>query len=352
MGYTTQKVAPMSTIHPSKRKKLSSEPSTSQAASFDFTESEESIDDELESEKSMDDELDPEAVNEEIPPRKRHSAKLGSKLVSKDCLSTRKASRVLKSVSEDGFNVPTPTQSGVWRRTIKDAEREKSHLKEIISEENFCLHFDGKRLEGKEYQVVCLKNNSRTLQLGILACSGGSAADIYVPLVALIDEFSAWKSIKMIVSDTTAVNTGRKGGIVVKLQRAFQEKGFDEPQFIGCQHHIVDLVLRHVMDFFFPMKTTSPDINYKFIDEIINHYDELQSSYLGKAVVPKRENLGWRDDFKFLFELCEAYKCYIKEGKWPDIKWHKLPSLHSARWNSRGIYALIASFFFQNGVTG
>jgi hypothetical protein len=69
---------------------------------------------------------------------------------------------------------------------------------------------------------------------------------------------------------------------------------------------------------------------------------------MGTEVIPKYENLGWRDDFKFLFELCEAYKFYKTEEKWPSIKWHKLPSLHSARWNSRGIFALVAFFLLPN----
>ena len=30
--------------------------------------------------------------------------------------------------------------------------------------------------------------------------------------------------------------------------------------------------------------------------------------------------------------------------KWPQLQRHKLPSLHSVRWNSRGILALIAFF--------
>ena len=46
----------------------------------------------------------------------------------------------------------------------------------------------------------------------------------------------------------------------------------------------------------------------------------------------------------FFFELCKAYNFYKKEGKWPQLQWYKLPSLHSARWNSQGIFALITFF--------
>jgi hypothetical protein len=138
------------------------------------------------------------------------------------------------------------------------------------------LHFDGKKIDKTEYQVVCLKNDKRTLQLGILVCDSGSSASIYKPLKDLLDNYNAWNSIQMIISDTTAVNTGRKNGVVAKLQKTFRDKGFDDPQYIGCQHHILDLVLRHVLDFFLPIQSQSPKINYKLIDEIIEHYDDLK----------------------------------------------------------------------------
>ena len=341
VGYTTVKVTPISTIHPSKGAKRTSEPSTSQKVISESSDSEEG---------SSSGECDPEAVPEDSPVKSatRHSTKSAAKLVSKHSLSTRKASQVLQSLAEDGVSVPTPSQSGIWRRTIRDAEQVKNRLMELISEEKFCLHFDGKKIDNKEYQVVCLNNDRRTLQLGILACDSGTSADIYTPLHDLLDEYNAWNSIQMIISDTTAVNTGRKNGVVARLQRTFREKGFEEPQYISCQHHILDLVLRHVLDFFFLIRSRSPEINYKFIDEILEQYDVLQNAYMGTEVIPEYENLGWRDDFKFLFELCEAYKFYKTEEKWPRIKWHKLPSLHSARWNSRGIFALIAFFLLPN----
>ena len=56
----------------------------------------------------------------------------------------------------------------------------------------------------------------------------------------------------MIIFDTTSVNTGRKNGIVIRLQKEFENKGFQKPQYIGCQNHALDLILRHLLDFNFP----------------------------------------------------------------------------------------------------
>ena len=113
-------------------------------------------------------ESDPEIVLEEYLNKHRYqSTKIAAKLVSKQSLSTRKASGVLESLAEEGVDVPTPSQSEVWRRVIRNAEQVKNRLKEIISEEIFCLHFDGKRIGNKEYPVVCLTNPTRTLHLGL-----------------------------------------------------------------------------------------------------------------------------------------------------------------------------------------
>ena len=342
VGYTTMKQAPSSSMHPSKRIKISSEPSDSQAillhsSSSDTSEEVISSQDELES-----------LLDHPVTKRTRQPTKSAAKLVSKHSLSTRKASKVLQSLSEEGVSLATPSQSGIWRRTIKDAQHVKHRITELISQEQFCLHFDGKRIDNNEYQVVCLQSPQRALRLGILSCTSGSAENIFAPLKALLDEYQAWINIKMIISDTTAVNTGSKSGIVVRLQKTFTEYGLEEPQFIGCQNHILDLILRHILDFYFPIKSKSPNINYKFIDEINEGYLNLQQSYLGAAVIPVRENPGWRDDFKQLFELCEAFRYHQLEGVWPLVKWHRLPPLHSARWNSRAIYALIAYFLLPD----
>ena len=130
------------------------------------------------------------------------------------------------------------------------------------------MHFDGKRIDNREYQAICLKNSTRTLHLGVLACNSGSAEDIFIPLQALLEEFSARRSVKMIISDTTAVNTGHKNGVVARLQKQFRKKGLEKPQFIGCQHHILDQVLRH-LDSLFPTKPRSSNIDYQFIEDIL-----------------------------------------------------------------------------------
>src|SRR6218665_3817405 len=213
VGYTTKKVASISTIHPSKRPRSSSELSTNQVQDFSSSTN-------TEEDKSC---TDSDVAEESSTLKRKYKrTKSAAKLVSKVSLSTRKASNVLENLAEEELDVTRPSQSGIWRRVIKDVDKVKARLKNlIINEEEFCLNFDWKRIDNKEYQVVCLRNSTRTLNLGVLTCDSGSAENIFIPLQALLDEYNAWRSVKLIISDTTAVNTGHRNGVVARLQRQF-----------------------------------------------------------------------------------------------------------------------------------
>ena len=117
---------------------------------------------------------------------------------------------------------------------------------------NFCLHFDGKRIGKKDYEVICLTSPTRGINLSAVCCDSGSSERIFIEIKKIIDEFDAWSSIQMIICDTASVNTERKNGIVIHLQREFKNKGFQKPQYIGCQNHVLDLILCHLLDFNFP----------------------------------------------------------------------------------------------------
>jgi len=199
VGYTTKKVASISTIHPSKRPRSSSEPSTNQVQDFSSSTN-------TEEDKSS---TDSDVAEESSPlKRKYQRTKSAAKLVSKVSLSTRKASNVLENLAEEGLDVRRPSQSGIWRRVIKDADKVKARLKNLINEEEFCLNFDGKRIYNKEYQLVCLRNSVRTLNLGVLAYDSGSAENIFIPLQGFF-----LNSVKHIISTRRKENGLNCNGI-------------------------------------------------------------------------------------------------------------------------------------------
>ena len=114
----------------------------------------------------------------------------------------------------------------------------------------------------------------------------------------------------MIVSDTTAVNTGKGNGVVVQLQRKMQCLGLIAPQYMGCQHHVLDRLLWHILDYFFPSQSRSLTVEYDFVFKILNSYEELKKEYNREAEVIVDKKLGWRADFKFLYVLCLSYRWY------------------------------------------
>ena len=122
-----------------------------------------------------------------------------------------------------------------------------------------------------------LQNKNQIINLGILTYANGSSIAIFEEIKTLMDEYDAWKNIKMLICDTRQ-SILEKNGIVVKFQKAMSEKGYKNPQFNACQHHILDLVLRHIIDFQLGSSTRSPQLPYNFINEITNNYKVLKAN--------------------------------------------------------------------------
>lgn len=188
-----------------------------------------------------------------------------------------------------------------------------------------------------------LRNECSEIKLAVLELGDGKAQSIAEGLETVLDEFRLWGSVKMLISDTTSVNTGRKSGVVVRLQRMFAEKGHDKPHFVSCQHHVLDRVLRLVMDQELCSNNRSPNVDYFFVNELKDNYEKLKESFQnGEHVIHAK--IEWRDDMKFLFHLTHAYRFYVENGHVPFVKFQTIPNISNARWNSRAILVLLAYF--------
>ena len=118
----------------------------------------------------------------------------------------------MQSLNRQGVNVSTPTQSAIHK-----SETIKQKLKTIIQNRFWALHFDGKRVNGTEYQVVVLKNSEQELRISALTLPDGKSLTIFNALVDVLNEYNAWNQIKVIITDSTNVNTGNKNGVVTLL---------------------------------------------------------------------------------------------------------------------------------------
>jgi len=274
---------------------------------------------------------------------KRQRTDSAVQLVTSAKLSTRKAHTVCKTLAKSGISLPTPSQSGVYKATMKAGEQLKQHYKETLRNENWSLHFDGKRIKKREYQVVVLKNENREVKLSVLELINGKGETIFNGIKTVLDEYELWPAIKIIISDTTSANTGKSIGAVTRLQNHFVLLGLQKPLYIGCQHHVLDTILKHVMDDCFDGATTSPNLSYWFITKVTEEYEQLKASFDNSGnALKKVEQIDWRDDMAFLHHLIACYKDFKSTGSFPMVEFKTLPNISNARWNSRAIFALLA----------
>ncbi|QQP52056.1 Uncharacterized protein FKW44_004064 [Caligus rogercresseyi] len=287
VGYSTGKRASAQTIPPSKRRntlEVYVSNSATESSSVVLYSSETGTDScDTSEDSSMEDEAAPSTST-----RKYNPTGVARRLVTSSKLSTHKAAKLCRQLSGEGIEIRTPT---LYRR----AAEVKQHLVSTLHQEKWSLHFD----------AVVLKNEAKEIKLTVLQLKDGTAATIAKGLQDVLQEL--WGSILMIIADTTNVNTGKKSGVVIRLQQMFEKNGSLRPKFISCQHHVLDRIFRIVMDDELHDSTKSPDIEYFFVTDLVRNN--------GKAEI--KETGGWRDDMKFLYHLTRKDE--------------------NARWNSRTI---------------
>ena len=98
------------------------------------------------------------------------------------------------------------------------------------------------------------------------------------------------------------MNTGRKIGVMVILQRVQKLLNLPVAQYVGCQHHVLDRILKHVMDETLAGATRSPDIAYNFID-IVREYDSLKTKFVQRPTRFNLPTITWGDELLFLLKL-------------------------------------------------
>ena len=76
--------------------------------------------------------------------------------------------------------------------------------------------------------------------------------------------------------------------------------------------------------------TKSPKIEYPFVPQLMNSYEELQTKFVnGTEVIVNKS--GWRDDMKFLHHLTLVFKFYEEKGHFPLVNFQKIPNISNAK---------------------
>ena len=112
IGYTTEKKAPLKT-------------------SYDFDTND------LNNDESCESDVNDLSYECNHLPARRHynSTAIAAKLSIKDKMSTRKAAKVCKSIAEEGINIPTPSQYGVWKKVMAQSNLMKEKIKKVVKKE-------------------------------------------------------------------------------------------------------------------------------------------------------------------------------------------------------------------------
>ncbi|CAI9716088.1 Hypothetical predicted protein [Octopus vulgaris] len=87
--------------------------------------------------------------------------------------------------SEKSDEVSTQTRS-----TIKEVVKLKRKMKKTLHLENWSVHFDGKRIDDQEYQVLVLKNEQGEVKLEALQLPNGKTDAVVKGITSVLDEYN------------------------------------------------------------------------------------------------------------------------------------------------------------------
>jgi hypothetical protein len=306
--------------------------------------------------------------------RIRGSLKLDPNVVAaldRSQTSDRNAARILipfaKQLGQNPEDLALSASSIRAARLQFREERAAEQKKEFHPAVPLVLHWDGKLMEdltGKE--VVD--------RLPILVSREGVVKLIFVPKLAnsqavttaavIYDTIQDWDiadRIKGFSFDTTAVNTGRVGGVCVLLEQ--QPDGRRVIQ-LACRHHVFELVLEAVYSTATNETSNSPNIEFflsfqQFWSNIVQSEFRtvpMDCAPWAQQAIDRAQDLlrmehSPRDDYRELLELVVAFLGGVPHGRTP-VQFMAPGPVHRALWMARAIYAFkIWMFWDQFQVT-
>ncbi|CAH0555853.1 unnamed protein product [Brassicogethes aeneus] len=274
--------------------------------------------------------------------------------------SSRSAAHILAAAASsfgyklDDLNL---SHSSIHRTRMKVRTEVAARLKKNLQvADHLTVHWDGKLLPEsgvlkKMERVPVIVSGLNTEQLlNVPKFNKGSAINEAQGIADTIYEWNLNNRIKAMCFDTTPLNTGQKGGVCVLLEKKLGKKLL----YFACRHHIFELVLRAVVEIYWP-ETTGPDMpTYKnfrriwqeidqsdfeigFNDKLIRQVLKEDKDKILEFLQLRLKESQPRDDYKEFLELA----CIFLGGVPPKGIAFKVPgAVHHARWMAKAIYSL------------
>ncbi|ELU15078.1 hypothetical protein CAPTEDRAFT_197258 [Capitella teleta] len=126
--------------------------------------------------------------------REHHKTEFAMSLVTGADVSSRKAAKICRKLSEEGLPIPIPSQPAVQKALIRRANELFSLRSKLLAPSKPFFytmhHFDGKRINNREYQALVLKNSHSEIKLAVLDLNDGKAKTTTESISSVIDEYN------------------------------------------------------------------------------------------------------------------------------------------------------------------
>ena len=113
-----------------------------------------------------------------------------SNLVSSLNVSTKKAASICRNLYENGVDIGTLSQYGIYKSVFRKADQLNQEIKDKLQLENWSLHFDSKQIEKEEYQVLVLQNEEKEVKLSVICPPNGKARTVFKGIENVFDEYN------------------------------------------------------------------------------------------------------------------------------------------------------------------
>jgi len=277
--------------------------------------------------------------------------------------SDRKAAHILSAVASTGqlkedVKDLIISPSAIRRARMKHRTLFSTEVKATFDPAvPLILHWDGKIMDdftgperGKVDRLPILVSGQDVIKLlSVPKLHDGTAATMTQAITQSIDDWGLKDRIKGLCFDTTASNTGSKGGVCIRLETEIGRPLLN----LACRHHVSEIILKKV----FSVHDVSKSPNMELFGHFKDFWPRIDQDSFCTAAAD--ENLAdiiapWKDDvIKFALGQLQNfqprdYYCELLElaiiflGGTPErgIRFRYPGAIHRARWMARAIYSL------------
>lgn len=292
------------------------------------------------SDRSSDLDSDPESDPEYVPSSESEDESNNNEKIHistefiQRAIETKASYRNCEALMKIGIEVAggTPgkfaaSKSSLWAGMTKFKRTAKNNILKSLADEDFLviIQFDCKKFSkinarhiGDDERIVVLCHSELSdIPLGLFLLPNHSASECRDAIVGAIDANNLRKRVVGFVSDTEAVNTGRKTGTCRETEKNMQRDLLN----LMCRHHVYETVLKSVYESLFGKSkgpTTKSDFNL-----LIRNWDGI-----------KRNNFVFEKADETIFHRSDTLLDLTNEAK-------RILQIHACKSHIRHDYAEI-----------